>query len=77
MSKIIDFFSKLLLVVANLSNLPYCANKFVRTVLTVVKNYYSYSCKFMQLAIFANRFVCTALADLQTQFCKKLIYMYV
>ena len=28
------FFSKLLLVVANLCNLRYCANKFVCTVLT-------------------------------------------
>ena len=43
------FSSKLLLVVANLCNLRYCANKFV----------------------------CTVLTDLLTQFCWKLICMYV
>ena len=43
------FSSKLLLVVANLCNLRYCANKFV----------------------------CTLLTDLLTQFCWKLICMYI
>ena len=35
------------------------------------------SCKFMQLAIFLNKFVCTVLTDLQTRFCGKLIYIYI
>ena len=42
-----------------------------------LKKYYKYSCKVMQLAIFANIFVHTVLTDLLTQFCWKLIYMYV
>ena len=35
------------------------------------------NCKFMQLKIFANTFVCTILAYLLTRFCWKLIYLYV
>ena len=35
------------------------------------------SWKFMQLAIFAYRFVYTVLTDLQSRFCWKLIYIYV
>ena len=41
-------------------------------IIDFLKNYYSYGCKFMQLAIFANRFVCTALADLQFKILLKI-----
>ena len=51
-SKRIVFFSKLLLVVANLCYLRYCANKFVCAVLKVI------------LLDFAeNRYTCTLFED--------------
>ena len=53
------FFSKLLMVVANLCNLRYCANKFVCTVLTDLQTRFllkiDIHLRFMKMSVLSNR----------------------